>query len=388
MNDIEYILSDFCEEFKDHTPNELNSRFGCENQAKNLIRLVKKGEIYFKNHKSICPSCKSHKVIKNGNYKRTLYFLHIGKQICFIQIYKCLDCGKKFVTDMTSIVDENRNVTKPVINCIQNLYSNFGNSIYKIQHCLKEQFKVDLSYQTIENILLSFKKEFKVQNWTYSGYYLFDSLWVKINGQWKYILTLFDIKMNTIVNYKIVNSESSKTIYSFLNESTRNQNRKYIVTDLKSEYRDAIQKLGFKHQFCLFHTKQKINRDINNYLKQNKLNFEEESKIKELKQLIFEILNCETIEEAKNHRDQLISKNNDFPPIIKQILWKFIIPYFKNLTYHLESNFLESTSNKIENFFQKVFPKHIQKKFRSKLGAEVRFELKIKYWNQNNLKNF
>ena len=74
MNDIEYILSDFCEEFKDHTPNELNSRFGCENQAKNLIRLVKKGEIYFKNHKSICPSCKSHKVIKNGNYKRTLYF--------------------------------------------------------------------------------------------------------------------------------------------------------------------------------------------------------------------------------------------------------------------------------------------------------------------------
>ena len=388
MNDIEYILSDFCEEFKDHTPNELNSRFGCENQAKNLIRLVKKGEIYFKNHKSICPSCKSHKVIKNGNYKRTLYFLHIGKQTCFIQIYKCLDCGKKFVTDMTSIVDENRNVTKPVINCIQNLYSNFGNSIYKIQHCLKEQFKVDLSYQTIENIILSFKKEFKVQNWTYSGYYLFDSLWVKINGQWKYILTLFDIKMNTIINYKIVNSESSKTIYSFLNESTRNQNRKYIVTDLKSEYRDAIQKLGFKHQFCLFHTKQKINRDINNYLKQNKLNFEEESKIKELKQLIFEILNCETIEEAKNHRDQLISKNNDFPPIIKQILWKFIIPYFKNLTYHLESNFLESTSNKIENFFQKVLPKHIKKTFRSKLGVEARLELRTEFWNKNNLQKF
>ena len=388
MTDTEYILSDFCEEFKYLTPNELNSRFGCENQSKNLIRLVKKGEIYFKNHKLFCPSCKSHNVIKNGNYKRMLYFLHIGKQLCFIQMYKCLDCGKKIVTDMTSIVDENKNVTKPVINCIQKLYSNFGDSIYKIQYCLKEQFKVNLSYQTIENIILSFKKEFKVQNWTYSGYYLFDSLWVKINGQWKYILTLFDIKMNTIINYKIVNSESFKTIYSFLNESTRNQNRKYIITDLKVEYRDVIQKLGFKHQFCLFHTKQKINRDINNYLKQNKLDFEEESKIKEFKQLIFEILNCETIEEAKNHRDKLISKNKDFPLIIKQIMWKFIIPYFKNLTYHLESNFLESTSNKIENFFQKVLPKHIKKTFRSKSGVEARLELRIEFWNKNNLQKF
>lgn len=388
MSDLEYKLSDYCEEFYYLNLNESNYRFGCENQSKNLVRLVKKGEIYFKNHKLFCLSCKSHKVIKNGNYKRTLYFLHVGKQICFIQVYKCLDCGKKFVTDMTSLVDENKNVTKPVINCIRKLYSTFGNSIYKIQHYLKEQFKVDLSHQTIENIILSFKKEIKVQNWTYSGYYLFDSLWVKINGQWKYVLTLFDVKMNTIVNYKIVNSESSKVIYSFLDESTRNQKRKYIVTDLKIEYRESIQKLGFKHQFCLFHTKQKINRDINNYLKENKINLEEENKIKEFKQLIFEILNCETIEEAKNCRDNLILKDKEFPLIIKQIMWKFIIPYFKNLTYHLESDFLESTSNKIENFFQKVLPKHIKKTFRSIFGLKARLELKIEFWNKNNLQKF
>ena len=63
-------------------------------------------------------------------------------------------------------------------------------------------------------------------------------------------------------------------------ESTYNQDRKYIVTDLKHEYRQPIRKLGFKHQFCVFHTKQKINRDINDYLKQNKLTLEDIESVK------------------------------------------------------------------------------------------------------------
>ena len=135
---------------------------------------------------------------------------------------------------MKSIVDENKNITKPVINCIQNLYSIFGNSIYKNQILVKKKdYHVNISHQSIENIILSHKTEYKVKNKPYSGYYLFDSLWIKINGQWKYILALFDLKTNTLINYKIVDAEDSKTIHHFINKSTYNQKRYYIVTDLK-----------------------------------------------------------------------------------------------------------------------------------------------------------
>ena len=64
------------------------------------------------------------------------------------------------------------------------------------------------------------------------------------------------------------------------------------------------------------------------------------------------------------------SKNN----FIHKILWKFTIPYFKKLTYHLENSNIPSTNNKIENIFQKVFPKHIKKTMRTETGLLKRFK--------------
>ena len=51
-------------------PKKLNpfSRFGCENIVDNLIRLEKRGKIYFENRISICPCCKSKNTVKNGIY--------------------------------------------------------------------------------------------------------------------------------------------------------------------------------------------------------------------------------------------------------------------------------------------------------------------------------
>ena len=57
---------------------------------------------------------------------------------------------------------------------------------------------------------------------TYSGYYLFDSLWVKQNGSWKYLLALFHLKLNTIVTKELVDSETIENIYSFLNRPLAN----------------------------------------------------------------------------------------------------------------------------------------------------------------------
>lgn len=64
-------------------------------------------------------------------------------------------------------------------------------------------------------------------------------------------------------------------IYNFLNKSLINQKKKSITTELKLEYGKAIDKLHMKHQLCQFHSKQKVNRDIRNYLRENNITIDE-----------------------------------------------------------------------------------------------------------------
>ena len=86
-----------------------------------------------------------------------------------------------------------------------------------------------------------------------------------------YFLDLFDVKFNNIVLYSLVESESAEEIFKFLSENlTYNKNRKTIISNFKKEYCRSIWKLDFKHQFCNFHVKQKINNDIMDYVRKNK----------------------------------------------------------------------------------------------------------------------
>lgn len=85
-------------------------------------------------------------------------------------------CGKVFRTDLTSLVYSNSNIALPVIKCIENLYQIDGAGFHKIRFNLKQEHNIEISHQIIENILLKSKYQFNYKNWTYSGYYLFDSL--------------------------------------------------------------------------------------------------------------------------------------------------------------------------------------------------------------------
>lgn len=302
MESKQFKLFDFVPEFSEFRQFDDLSRFGCENIENNLIKLEKRGKIHFENRVAICPSCKSHNAVKNGTYERKLIFLRIGEQICTIQKYKCRKCSKVFYTDLLSLVYSNSNITLPVIECIENLYQIYGAGLHKIRFDLKQQHNIEISHQSIENILLNSNYQFNYDNWTYSGYYLFDSLWVKINGEWNYILALFDVKLNTLVSVKLVESEDSKTIYQFLNESLRNQKKISIGTDLKHEYREAIDKLKVKHHFCKFHVKQAVNKRFKDYFDKNPLSEDEKDILNCLKHDIYKILDAKDLNTAKELR--------------------------------------------------------------------------------------
>ena len=89
----------------------------------------------------------------------------------------------------------------------------------------------------------------------------------------------------------------------------------------------------------------------------------------------------------KHLENELINKKiypkNKFT---NKIIWGFIISYFKKLTTHLENKNISPTNNKIENIFQKVFPKHIKRTMKVELGLLTRFMLKLNYWNIKNEK--
>ena len=197
-------------------------------------------------------------------------------------------------------------------------------------------------------------------------------------------MALFDLKLNTIVSRELVDSETVETIYKFLNESLRNKKQKCIIIDLKKEYRVAIDKLGIKQQFCTFHTKQLINREIKNFIRKNNTSKDEIELIYNYKELFFNIIGANSIEDAKEKRNKLFNLKQNIPQVIRDLTSNLIIPEFKKITNHLTDLKIPLTSNKIENCFLKNFPKHIKKIYKTEQGILKRFDLKLKQWDTNN----
>ena len=380
----QYKLSDFIPEFAKFRSSglEFSSKYG--NIEDNLYQSFKKGKIYFKSIKVRCTECKHNKVKMNGVVERKLIFLNSGMQPCLVQQYKCKKCGAKIHTDLSSIVRPNSNITYPVIEHVIHLYSFFTGSLHKIQKSLKVEHNIEISHQSIENIILFSDFELELDNWSLSGYYIFDALWVRKDGEWWYLICLFDVKINTIVARSLVKSESTETIYSFLSKTFRNQKKKCITTNLKPEYRLAIDRIHIDHQFCLFHTKQKIYRDINDYIDENEPSEEELKFITRYKSQIYDLIDADDLETSKAIKNELINRSDDLPECIHKILWEFIVPYFKHLTWHLGDSNIESTSNKLENCFLKNFNKSTKKMYKSENGILKRFDLKLTNWNDDN----
>ena len=125
-----------------------------------LIRLEKNGEIIFSNNVAIYSVCGSHPNVKDGKIKHELNFINLGTQFSKVRIYKCTKCDNVFNTNLYSLVNVNRNITKPMIDFILKSYSIGDDNIHKIMYTLKKIHNIDISYQSVENILLGLKYDF------------------------------------------------------------------------------------------------------------------------------------------------------------------------------------------------------------------------------------
>lgn len=337
---------------------------------------------YFSMKVPFCPECTTRKVVKYGFTNRILVFKETNRTKVKVQRYKCKKCGKVFQTDLSSFVRKNSNFTDDLKNTSKLLISQFLGSLNEVRKTIFKEFNVSVSHQTIENWLKEEKTKNKPDNDYFSGYYVFDVEWIKINGKWKYRHTLIDTISNQIIADKIYDKEDEKTIYHFLHKSTFNKRKIAITTDLDKKYSRIIEKLGFKHQLCIFHTLKSLNKLLKTYLKQNNYSKEESQKswdqLKKLKK-IFKIKNYK---QAEKELQSLIYRKNEFTPPIYKIITKSIAPRYKNFIHHLKDDKIEKTSNKIENAFQKTMPKHKKRKFKTIKGIQRRINIKTETWNK------
>lgn len=168
LTDKQYKLYYFIPEFSKFRRYDLDFRNKHGNIDDNLYQSYKCGKFYFKSINIRCSNCNHNKMRLNGTFERKLIFLNIGMQSCLVQQFQCKKCGTTVITDLSSIVKPNSNITYPVIEHIIHLYSLFTGSLHKIQKSLKLEHSIEISHQSIENIILFSDFELELENWSLS----------------------------------------------------------------------------------------------------------------------------------------------------------------------------------------------------------------------------
>ena len=102
--------------------------------------------------------------------------------------------------------------------------------------------RIDISHESIRKF---FKKTdslyYRDDTFKPSGFYGFDSQWVKINKKWYYRLALFDLINNRPLAETIDDNEGYETIKNFINLSVAPKDRIAIVTDNGANYEKIME---------------------------------------------------------------------------------------------------------------------------------------------------
>ena len=172
-----------------------------------------------------------------------------------------------------------------------------------------------------------------------------------------------------------------------------------------------MNKLGFKHQHCIYHLRLAINERIKKYLKQKNIEFRiqfknENKKISEYKldevvkkeikklkdeiniykQLFFELFKQQTYNKAISYVNLLKNEVNNFPEVLKNYLIKDFFPEYKKYLWFLKDEFkgkLTRTNNDSEMYFHATLPKAEKKRYRTENGVFNQIYNRKNGWMKN-----
>ena len=228
----------------------------------------------------ICPVCGSYTIIKKGKITKIKQNIN-GKTTEFNeQQYKCKKCGKRFGIENNPLIKNNKHFLEEITLKIPDIMEIGYQSLRKISKYFQTFLGISVSHQTIKNWAEKNHEE-KIENkkFDYSGYYLYDEQFLRLNGVRHYRLTLFDSVLNIPVSEKVVRHRIPENTKKFIQETTKDKPFKCLTTDLFPMYRNVTDDLGVKHQLCVFHLIKTINHKIKTYCRRNKINNKEKERI-------------------------------------------------------------------------------------------------------------
>ena len=411
--------------------------------------------IYFEYERPICPNCG---VSMNSNGSRPVK-PNMKKNIRKKQ-YICPKCGKTHCTSLENFIKRNSNYTRSI--CEKALeYEKIEYSSYqKKAELIELENNIKLNRQTVyyhestyANTYITQKekhlqKNIKKRNIQPSGVYHYDEEYMYNNGEKIVRLSLIDAVNNLIICERLVYQEDfDKNIMEiFLKRSLKGIPKKVLITDGHPAYPAIIEKIGIKHQICIFHiiknhhdksykkinklerriktleTKIKENqneinqireyskgktRTINNKEKTRKRNIKRRKKLdkinkkyrKELKQKRKELTKQEKINQrienihditepkgAIRRFNTIYNQKDEFDEDTQRFLKNLDKKFQKTITYYDDPN-IPRTNNKIEGYFKITLPKNLKRKYRTEKGQLRWLKLQKLRWTERNVLN-
>jgi len=175
ISSINYNLFDFGIEKTNFEEKVRYELFNHEKVLNKDDRIHMVNNDHFELKTPICPKCSSYKSTKQEYRKIKPILPRIGRKKLYIRRYKCKKCGKKYQTELKGLLDKFNTISHIIKENIYEYAKNGHESLRKISNQLKIHCNIDISHQTINDILnKDFKDEISMKIPKYSGYYAYD----------------------------------------------------------------------------------------------------------------------------------------------------------------------------------------------------------------------
>jgi transposase-like protein len=354
-------------DFDEKLNNEFNPLI-MEDDINNKIHMVNKNHFELLN--PICPKCGEHKVIKEEYILANKKFKNRGKEKIYLRRYKCKKCKSKFQTKLKEFFEPGTSISTKIKDDIRNIAKKGYKSLRSLSREIEILTNLKISHQTISNVLdrNNTKNEIRNKIPKYSGYYSYDEQFVEIKGEKRFRMTLFDNLFNIPVAEKITTNRKNKKIIRFIKENTKNQPKISIVTDHFKAYHKIMTEIGFKHQLCIFHLFQMVNKKLIKALKSKKLSTCDKMQTCLYMTEYREIFRTYDKKTAQKRLENMIMKSENLPDFLSESITKKVLKDFDMLTEFMKNNLIEKTSNHTERYYSRTLNKTDKKRFKTAKG--------------------
>ena len=176
-----------------------------------------------------------------------------------VKRYLCKRCRLHYQVEFPDSYEKHCTYCVKFKELVRRHFRNGYISLRHLKKIIKSSLGINISHESIRQFLITTDSlYYRDDTFKPSGYYGFDSQWVKIEKEWRFRLALFDLVNNRPLAECIVDKENNEVIKDFIVKTLAPKDRKAIVTDNGSGYEIIMSELKFKHQLCTFHLEKKI----------------------------------------------------------------------------------------------------------------------------------